>query len=70
MSTRLSVTKLFRSRIFSKKNYSVNPDLPDLNSPIIHYKMMRIKMKISYEACKKGVSVIELFIMAMIQAFH
>ena len=27
-------------------------------------------MKISYEACKKGMSVVELFISAMIKAFN
>lgn len=30
---------------------------------------MRIKMKISYEACKRAVSIIELFITALLKTY-
>lgn len=33
------------------------------------YKLLRIKMKIAYEACKKGISVQELVVQAIIKAY-
>jgi hypothetical protein len=37
--------------------------------PLVEYKLMRIRMKISYEACKRAVSVLELFITALLKAY-
>ena len=33
------------------------------------YILMRIKMKISYEACKRSITIIELFVNAILKAY-
>lgn len=40
------------------------------NTPIDLYKMLRIKMKISYHACQSRVSIIEHFLNAMMKTYQ
>ena len=39
-------------------------------SQIVAYKLVRIKLKIAYEAASRRISILELFIIAMIKAYN